>query len=406
MNIFPNFVNKLLKQKKEKKQKEKDQSTFVTLRNNQSVTFELTMNGVAVKPPVQKPESISIRDVLNNCHIATALKGELLMSTEPPEQPMCAALGNSLIGALYDAYKNHYAISIRPDDVWLTIIIELAEYVDNHAEEMRHCFVTNEGRKTLTVIDESYSRTVDHWACLIKKMSDLIDKNTKADVRDFIEPQFTTTTPNDSLIGRVALMGAMKNYFEYEFYLVCGIPQVTLMGTIDDWEKLKTKIVELGNRFAESQPQLGWWSNILVPIANKFISSYKGKRNEKFWQSCIDFHDIRDISSCLFELPNKRANKKKSSYFTEWALAFSPFFKGQWRLDNPKNILKSGFYGKVSPTYSKTSAVQVDFKVNENGYTYYFYAGSIVNTYQKDTNTIRPNFDFAMFKVSEDGVDS
>ncbi|XP_065643150.1 uncharacterized protein LOC136074784 [Hydra vulgaris] len=386
MNKLLYFASNLLKQKKKDRAKE----------NLQSVTFKLKLNGVAVKPPVQVPEFVSIRDVLNNCYIARDLKGELLMSTEPPEQPIYAALGNSLIGALYDAYKNHYAISIRPDDVWLTIIIELAEYVDEHAEEMRDLFVNHEGKKELNVGSNVCGNTVNDWAGLIKKMSDLIYDNTKADLRDFIEPQFTTTTPNDSLIARVSLMGTMKNYFSYRFGLICGIPQVTLMGTIGDWVKLKEKIVELGKRFAEKQPELGWWSKILVPIADKFIESYNGIRNESFWQSCIDFHAARGRRSCK---PNKNY---KESYFTGWALAFSPFFRGHWRLNKPEKILKRGCYGEVSSEQSKISTVKVDLQVN--GIKACFYAGSIVNTFQKDTNTIRPNFDFAMFNVPFKGI--
>ncbi|XP_047131446.1 uncharacterized protein LOC105845175 [Hydra vulgaris] len=386
MSKLPNFVTNLLNRKIKNNAKE-----------NQSVTFKLKLNGFPVKPPVKVPEFISIRDVLNNCDIDNDLKGELVMSTKPPKQPIFAALGNSLIGALYDAYKNHYAISIRPDDVWLTIIIELADYVDKHAEEMRNLFVNHEGKKVLTVISDVGGNTVNDWAGLIKKISNLIVENTEANLRDFIEPQFSTTTPNDSLIARVALMGTVKNYFSYHFLLVCGIPQVTLMGTIGDWINLKEKIVELGKRFAENQPELGWWSNILVPIADKFIESYNGNPNENFWQSCVDFHAERGSPSCIN--PN---NEWKPSYLTGWALAFSPFFKGHWRLNKPEEILKSGFYGEVLERESKLSVVKVDFKVNEkNGC---FYAGSIVNTYQKNTNTIRPNFDFAMFMVPFEGI--
>ncbi|XP_047131443.1 uncharacterized protein LOC124810505 [Hydra vulgaris] len=378
MNKLSYFVNNLLKRKKKEKANE----------NIQSVTFKLKLNGFAVKPPVKVPEFISIRDVLNNCNIVHDLKGKLVMSTKPPEQSIIAALGNSLIGALYDAYKNHYAISIRPDDVWLTIIIELADYIDKHAEEMRYLFVNHEGKKKLTVI----SNAAGDFSRLTKIMSDLIGENTKDNLRDFIEPQFTTTTPNDSLIARVALMGTVKNYFKYEFLLVCGIPQVTLMGTIGDWIKLKEKIIELGKRFAENQPELGWWSNILVPIADKFIKSYNGNPNDNFWQSCIDFHAARGLPSCIN--PN---NKRKPSYLTGWALAFSPFFEGQWRLNKPEKILKSGSYGKVPSHQSKLSVVKVDIELN--GKNACFYAGSIVNTYQNDTNTIRPNFDFAMFMI-------
>ncbi|XP_012559505.2 uncharacterized protein LOC105845858 [Hydra vulgaris] len=353
--------------------------------NTLSTTFKLTMKGVPVKPPTRKPQSVSIRDVLNNCDIAKALKGKFLMSTEPIES-IRASLGNSFIGTLCDAYSYHYAVSIRPDDVWLTIVIAFADYVDNHAEEMRHLFVTHKDKMQLVVSGPPGNNSAEYWADLIKNMSDMIDANTNQSVRDFIEPQFTTTTPNDSLVGRVALMGTLKNYFSYGFCMLCGIPQVTLLGTINDWVKLKEKIVELGNRFAENQPQIGWWRDILLPIADQFIASYNGNPNEEFWQSCANHLSYRSGSNAI----------------SGWVLAFSPFSNGKWRLKDPKDILESGCYGSIDIDCFSTSAkVEVGFQVNDNGYVYdaYFYAGGIVNTYQEDTNTIRPSFDFAMFKV-------
>jgi len=343
------------------------------------------MLGEAVKPPATKPQAVSIRDTLQEWHIARYLKGELLVSTEP-QSSIKATFGNSFIGALLDAYNNHYAISIRPDDVWLSIVIALADYVDNHAEEMRSIFVTHQEKEQLLVNAPPGAHTVGYWAGIIKQFSDLINKNTIASIRDFIEPRFTTTTPNDSLIGRVALMGTLKNYFKYGGVSMCGIPQVTLRGTIEDWTTLRDKIDELGNRFAVSQPQLGWWRDILLPIANKFIDSYNGNPNEDFWQSCA----------------NWKSYDSGPRYVSGWAIAFSPFHKGNWRLNDPEEILKSGEYGRVEDGELQTSAtVEVGLKVNDNGKEYdaYFYAGSIVNTYQADTNTIRPSFDFAMFKV-------
>ncbi|XP_065642478.1 uncharacterized protein LOC136074105 [Hydra vulgaris] len=104
----------------------------------QSVTFKLKLNGFAVKPPVQVPEFISIRDVLNNCDIVEDLK-------------------------------------------------ELEDHVDKHAEEMRDLFVNHEGKKELTVASEACGDTVNDWAGLVKKMSDLIGENSEAHLRDFIE---------------------------------------------------------------------------------------------------------------------------------------------------------------------------------------------------------------------------
>ena len=85
-----------------------------------------------------------------------------------------------------------------------------ANYVDAHAEEMRKTFVSHEGKKDLEVHVPSGNIVTVDWADIVKQFAGLVGVNTKSSVKEWIEPAFSTTTPNDRLIGGVALMGAMK----------------------------------------------------------------------------------------------------------------------------------------------------------------------------------------------------
>lgn len=354
-------------------------------------TFTLTRNGKPVEPVRNKPSPTTLVKTLRQCNIVQKKKGKLLTSTQPSKS-VCASLGNSFIGALFDAYSNHHKLVLRPDDVWLTVVIALADYIDNHPEEMRKCFVTHDGKKQLVVTTNDGSHNVNNWSSIIAHFSNLINENTVGSVRDWIEPKFTTTTENDSLIGRVALMGAMKHYFAYGCCVMCGIPEVTLMGTLEDWQQLRSKIDRLAEYGKEtSQEELIWWRDILIPIADEFIESYKGNVNNDFWQSCA----------------NHVGGGSGPSYVSGWVLAFSPFNKGQWRLEHPNDIKLTKRYGQVDTSDFKTSAtVEVPLKINDNGNEYdaYFYAGGIVNMYDDTTNVMRPSFDFAMYEMPKGTV--
>jgi len=37
-------------------------------------------------------------------------------------------------------------------------------------------------------------------------------------------------------------MGAMKTYFTYKMFIECGIPEITLEGTLEDWLEIKRRI--------------------------------------------------------------------------------------------------------------------------------------------------------------------
>lgn len=256
---------------------------------------------------------------------------------------------------------------------------------------MRKAFVQHDGKKQLIVTVGGTTTTAD-WPAIIAQFSNLINEHTMGEVRDWIEPKFTTTTDNDSLIARVALMGAMKNYFAYGCMQCCGIPEVTLMGTLEDWQELRRRVDRLAEYGEQTnQEHLVSWRNILIPIVDQFIASYQGNVDENFWQSCA----------------NHSGGGSGPSYISGWALAFSPFLKGEWRLNNPDDIIRTSKYGKVETSKLGTSAtVEVPLKINDNGHEYnaYFYAGGIVNRYDVTTNVMTPSFDFAMFEVPKGTV--
>ena len=63
---------------------------------------------------------------------------------------------------------------------------------------------------------------------------------------DAIVANFTTTTPAAKAASEITLMAAMKNYFSYGMMTLCGIPDITLLGTLEDWTALRAQAEHLG----------------------------------------------------------------------------------------------------------------------------------------------------------------
>ena len=56
-----------------------------------------------------------------------------------------------LLEGFYSAHCNHYAIRIKPDDIWLLIVQSFSNHVNANAEQLRNHFVNFEGKKELIV---------------------------------------------------------------------------------------------------------------------------------------------------------------------------------------------------------------------------------------------------------------
>jgi hypothetical protein len=95
---------------------------------------------------------------------------------------------------------------------------------------------------------------------------------------------FSTSTPSTFLASQANLMGSVSKYFEYEISLQCGIPSVTLDGTLEDWQEIARRIKYI----RELKIGLGWWTDELSSIAEQLIKTYQGEVDIDFWGHILD----------------------------------------------------------------------------------------------------------------------
>lgn len=104
--------------------------------------------------------------------------------------PMQFKAFNGFWDAFYHAYMGHGELKIKPDDVWMTIMLWLTEYINKNAEELRKAFVSHEGQKTLTVTTHQDEKD---WNSFFDGIIVQITKNTNAGVTDKLACNFTST---------------------------------------------------------------------------------------------------------------------------------------------------------------------------------------------------------------------
>ena len=66
-------------------------------------------------------------------------------------ETVCGTWANSFIDTLDYAYRDHYPLTLSPDDVWMTLAQSFALHVDQNAEKLRKMFVAHEGKVKINV---------------------------------------------------------------------------------------------------------------------------------------------------------------------------------------------------------------------------------------------------------------
>ena len=288
------------------------------------------------------------------------------------------------------AYAEHRPLVLSPDMIWVLISQGFARYVDAHAEEMRDMIVSHDGKMDLAVqTDKDLLTEETDWEQILSDFTARIHENTKGDIAKTITADFSTTGVTERITSQITLMETMKNYFDFiVVYLACGIPNITLKGTPDDWQKVLDKTQQL------EQYDMTEWINSLKPILREFVRASNGNPNQKFWKNMVKKTDPNKLigGGCDFREPTQ---------LDGWILKFFPNENGV-TLD------------KVAHTESMPSErVYVDFKYQiidiDDGSIkletpLQLIAGFIGTEVDKETRALTPKMGWVVRQMENDDV--
>jgi hypothetical protein len=301
------------------------------------------------------------------------LKGSIEKSSQLPDSLVTFGEHPFLTGIL-TAYKEHRPFVISPDIIWLLISQGFARHIANNAEEFRHEIVNFENKKILTVVsnDIELGNPKSNWEGVFPQFINQISDYTGKELTNILVSDFTTTTPTTRIVSEITIMETVKAYFDYKVYMAgCGIPKITIEGTVEDWEKIleKTKYI--------SKYKLKWWTSELEPILNEIIATKKGHFRKAFWMNMVKSHTGKKYGS--------------PTTINGWIIKFFPYTK-----EGKKTDLKP--ISKIDNLASEL--VKVPFILEDGAthkkYKMEFWAGFLGLVQDKNDYTLKPEIGWAV----------
>jgi hypothetical protein len=189
---------------------------------------------------------------------------------------------NPLVGAIHLAFSRHLPLTLSPDAIWLTIVQGFSHHVNQFPEALRGRLVTHQGQRDL--VEQINKWGPKELAAAVSGFSRQIREATDPAIHDALICDFTTTTAEMRTASEVAIMDSYSHYFRYTIEMcVCGIPQITLTGSVDDWQRMRERI-EIFESFG-----LDWWVQRLRPVLDQFVLAAAGEPDREFWQGMYKF---------------------------------------------------------------------------------------------------------------------
>ncbi|KAJ6617880.1 hypothetical protein Bhyg_17475 [Pseudolycoriella hygida] len=255
---------------------------------------------------------------------------------------------NGFVRTVIDCYNNHHNLIIRPDDIWTAILTQFSFYINKNAEEFRGQFVDFDGKREL-VVSINGSLCDAPYDLFVTSMTKKIDENlVDKSVKDWILPNFTTSTPNDVITCGTIFMAVTQKYFDFMCMLLCGIPNITLEGTLADWENILNRLEKL------KAYKLDKWYDMLKSILEEFVAAKQGRANTDFWNRIC--HHLGGGSG--------------PTYISGWLTAFAVFDEnGNWtdnkvdRFDMARLLREMSLTEEISQQQSNEHDEQMSWPV-------------------------------------------
>ena len=248
---------------------------------------------------------------------------------------------NPFFNGMREAYANHRPVVLSPDMIWMLISQGFSHHVNFNSEKLKDKIVKPDIDTDITayIVEEHKDKELTEidWIDVISQFADGITDKTKNNLYNTLVSDFSTTTITEKVASQITIMKSVESYFDYiVMRIVCGIPQVTLLGTPDDWRKVKDKTLQL------EQYDLKWWTDRLIPILDEFIAASEGNANVDFWKDMVK---IKKAEFC-----------GDPELMNGWFITFYPYDAVGNRMDfNQINV-----YSKLP---SEITKVSFDYKV-------------------------------------------
>jgi hypothetical protein len=285
----------------------------------------------------------------------------------------------SMLAAVYTAYCQHRPLVLSPDAIWITIAQGVAHHMAIHGEDLRSRFVGHQGKLELVfqAADWVEDSVENPWVDAFESWTAQIRLHVGLEVYDSLICDFSTTGPIERAASQVVMMDVFERYFKYVVRYICGIPEITLEGTPDDWQRLADKARSL------EVFDLDWWLPHLLPICDQFVRASRGDIDLDHWQAIC-----------------KLRSEYGGDIINGWVAKLFPYLReydeGPCTRRNPIFETGAGFTTRVSP--SGLSRVPFVWQNAETGIDKQMEAiGGLIGVAQDpETRALRPKVGWAI----------
>jgi len=285
-----------------------------------------------------------------------------------------------LLSTIDAAFNQHRPLALTPDDFFLPLVQAAALYIDEKLEQKQPVIGIQPGSEKVKLVvrrDDFALGQQNPWHEIFTTFGEMICKHTGDENYKMLRGEFTTTQLHQRAAYDVALMDACKSNFSYHNVFMCGIPQINLLGTHDDWSKLRVKASAICDLLG-----VKGWKEDLDKVLEKI-------------EKCTDGHELSREELIFWCDLYRQGHHSGGNHITGWVNLFYPYIRRdkQCELANDSAYMtgKGWFGGRNVQSYT-SSLSRAPVECNDRGkiVDLNYYAGQVGMKWDSTNKELSP----------------
>lgn len=189
------------------------------------------------------------------------------------------------LGFLSHAYSNHVKIAISPYDIWILIISEISKFIVSRPEPFRGLFTNSAEKQEIVVLTDSL------YEMPMNVLSAALASNINFNA-DILFPKLSIESEESVRMIQALFCEMASPYYSYSM-LMCGLPEIKVLGTVDDWKMIKTHFDDLFELMGKCCNFENYKLRVGI-ILDSIINSFEYSEDDKvlFWKDIFSEKNI------------------------------------------------------------------------------------------------------------------
>jgi len=245
---------------------------------------------------------------------------------------------NGLLFTATKAYSDHHSLTLKPCDIMYAISNALAIHIGKNSDKLKEHFSDQVEKYKIVVRRDGFVKGSQNndWFGVFDEFASSVGKTVlDTELISLMQKKFESTTRKSLAARNISIMDAMQPYCTYEMHTKCGIPQITLRGSSEEWEHVR-KFANYLRKY-----DLDWWINELDKVLEQFVLTTGNIQDDvidlEFWNNMVKEYD-----------------ESGGPYYSGWISVFFPY------IGSKNNLKRNNFIDEFTSSSIPSSISNVD----------------------------------------------